>query len=204
MDAIQYDITLPADYDMEIIRKRIADVGHVLDDRVGLGLKTWAIRERGVDGSPVNQISSVYLWNDPGAMGHLLFGGGGFQGVIRDFGRPAVDRWIGIAAVPGPARGADPRAASRRLAVLPVGPGSDETGLGLATRIEQEVNELEGLRQRDGVHTAALAIDPRDWRLLRFALWQDAVPSDEDATEQYEVLHLSAPGLAGLPNGRHW
>ncbi|MFC5828113.1 DUF4865 family protein [Nonomuraea insulae] len=39
MYAKQYEITLPADYDMRIIRKRVADGGHVLDDRAGLGLK---------------------------------------------------------------------------------------------------------------------------------------------------------------------
>jgi hypothetical protein len=31
MDALQYEITLPADYDMGIIRKRVADFGHLAD-----------------------------------------------------------------------------------------------------------------------------------------------------------------------------
>ncbi|MEH6379650.1 DUF4865 family protein, partial [Streptomyces sp. KLMMK] len=45
----------------------------------------------------------------------------------------------------------------------------------------------------DGVHTAALAVDPHHWQLLRFVLWQEAVPDGEDATERYEVLRLSTP-----------
>ena len=49
-----------------------------------------------------------------------------------------------------------------------------------------------------------LGVDPTDWRLLRFVLWQDAVPAAEPATDRFEVLHLSAPGLSALPNGRHW
>lgn len=52
------------------------------------------------------------------------------------------------------------------------------------------------------MHTAALAFDPYAWQVVRFVLWADAVAPDEDATERYEVLHLSAPGLAGLPEGR--
>jgi len=49
-----------------------------------------------------------------------------------------------------------------------------------------------------------LAGDPRGWQLLRFVMWEDAVPPEEETTERYEVLHLSSPGLADLPNGRTW
>ncbi|MFD9407624.1 DUF4865 family protein [Streptomyces sp. NPDC059989] len=201
MYASQYEITLPADYDMRIIRKRVADHGHLLDDRAGL--KAYLVRERGTEGSPVNEYAPFYLWNDIGAMGRFLVGGAGFQGIVRDFGRPPVHHWTGLAALAGPARAAAPAAASRRLTALPGGPGPDPDGLGLAGRIERETGELAELARRDGVHTAVLAVDPRDWRLLRFVVWADAVPQDEDATERYQVLHLSAPGLADLPNGLH-
>ncbi|MFJ4780041.1 DUF4865 family protein [Streptomyces sp. NPDC088762] len=203
MYASQYEIDLPADYDMGIIRERVAAYGHLLDDREGLGLKAYLVRERGVDGSPVNEYAPFYLWNDIGAMGRFLVGGAGFQGIIRDFGRPPVRHWTGLAALAGPARSAAPAAATRRLTALPGGPGPDPVGLELAGRIERETAALEELARRDGVHTAALAVDPRDWQLLRFVLWADAAPQDEDATERYQVLHLSAPGLADLPNGLH-
>ncbi|WP_433323026.1 DUF4865 family protein [Spirillospora sp. CA-294931] len=193
MYAKQYEITLPADYDMGRIRDRVAARGHLLDDRAGLGLKAYAIRERGAGGSPVNQYAPFYLWNDPGAMARFLVGGGGFQGIVRDFGRPAVHHWTGVAAVAGPARAAAPRAASRRLTPLPADLPMDE-----------QLGDLDVFRRRDGVHTAALAFDPFQWRLLRFVLWEDAVPEDEDATERYEVLHLSRPGMDDLPDLPGW
>jgi hypothetical protein len=202
--AKQYEITLPADYDMQIIRKRVADGGHVLDDRAGLGLKAYVIRERGIDGSPVNQYAPFYLWNDIGAMAHFLAGGGGFQNIIRDFGRPPARHWTGVACHAGPARAAIPKAASRRLTPIPADSDSDSDGTGLAALIEQEVEELRVLARREDVHTAALAIDPQHWQLMRFALWKDTVALEEAATERYEVLHLSAPGLFGLPDGRGW
>jgi hypothetical protein len=202
MYASQYEITLPADYDMGIIRKRVADFGHMLDDRAGLGLKAYLIREAGLEGSPVNQYAPLYLWNDTGAMGSFLVGGGGFQGIIRDFGRPIVHHWVGLATVAGPARSVAPMAASRRLTALPADP--DPAGTGLAARIEHEIAELDTFAGRDGAHTAALAFDPRHWHLLRFVLWDQVVPDDEDHTERYEVLHLSGPGMADLPTGRHW
>lgn len=201
MHALQYEITLPADYDMEIIRDRVATRGHALDDRPGLGLKAYVIRERGVAGSPVNQYAPFYLWQDTGAMSHFLVGGGGFQGIVADFGRPVAQHWAGVGLVAGPARGAAsaPRAASRRLTAIPAGEPGD-----LAALFEREVAELEELSGRDGVHTAALAVDPRHWQLLRFVLWEGEVGVSDEATERYEVLHLSSPGLDAMRPGRLW
>jgi hypothetical protein len=183
---------------MAIIRRRVEAARPVLDDRAGLGLKAYAVRDRGVDGSPVNQYAPIYLWHDPGAMSRFLLGGTGFDRIIRDFGRPAVHHWTGVAAAAGPARAAAPRAASRRLTPIPDDPDRDRTGLGLTALIAAETEQLAALARRPGVHTAALAVDPYQWQLVRFVLWQDAVPGDDDATERYEVLHLSAPGLAAL------
>ncbi len=39
MHAKQYEITLPADYDMGVIRERVATKGHLLDAFPGLGFK---------------------------------------------------------------------------------------------------------------------------------------------------------------------
>ncbi|MGW0226962.1 DUF4865 family protein [Actinopolymorpha singaporensis] len=199
---MQYELTLPADYDMDVIRERVALGGHLLDDRAGLGLKAYVIRERGVGGSPVNQYAPFYLWNDTGAMAHFLLGGGGFQNIVRDFGRPPVRHWVGVAWQAGPARAEVPRAASRLVAPAPVDADTDGTGLGLATWAERETVVLRELAGRDDVHTAALAVDPHHWQAVWFVLWRDSVPADAEiaetatatATERYEVLHLSAPG----------
>ncbi len=193
MYAKQYEVTLPADYDMQIIRDRVAKNGHALDDRAGLALKAYAIRERGVNGSPVNQYAPFYLWNDVAAMADFLVGGGGFQNIIRDFGRPTVLHWTGIATVAGPARTGVPRSASRRVTQVPVDP--DAAGMGITTLVRSEIEQLQALARLDGVHTAALAIDPHHWQLVRFLLWEAAVPAAEDASERYEVLHLSTPHL---------
>ncbi len=201
---MQYELTLPADYDMDVIRKRVAVGGHVLDDRAGLGLKAYLLRERGVDGSPVNQYAPFYLWNDTGAMTHFLLGGGGFQNIVRDFGRPLVRHWTGVACHAGRARTEVPRAASRLVAPVPVDPDADGSGLGLAAWAEREAAALRELAARDDVHTAALAVDPHHWQAVRFVLWRDAVPAAAEraettdipeTAERYQVQHLSAPGL---------
>ncbi|MGW7024192.1 DUF4865 family protein [Streptomyces decoyicus] len=194
MHAMQYAITLPADYDMQIIRHRVKSRGHLLDDFAGLGLKAYGIRERGVDGSPVNQYAPFYLWADPEAMNRFLLGDG-FRGVVRDFGRPVVQHWKGLFHRPGPAAGTLPRTFTRRTEAL----AEDADP---ATVLAHAVAGHEELATTDGVHTTALGFDPRLWELVHFTLWAHAAP--ESAGARHQVLHLSAPGTGGLGAGRQW
>ncbi|WP_327292535.1 DUF4865 family protein [Streptomyces sp. NBC_01198] len=195
MHAMNYRITLPADYDMTIIRDRVAAKGHLLDDFPGLGQKAYLIRERGVHGSPVNQYTPFYLWNTAEGMNSFLWGPG-FQGLVNDFGRPVVEHWTGVGFVRGPSFRAEPRAAARRSE--PVAPGEDPAAV-----ISRALAELTATATRPGLHSAALLVDPRHWELLRFTLWQDAAP-EAAGEERHEVLHLSRPGLDDIRTGRHW
>jgi hypothetical protein len=216
MYAMQYEISVPADYDMGILRDRVAKASSILDDRAGLGLKAYLIREI-ADGSPVNQYAPFYLWNDTEAMSRFLFAGAGFERIIRSFGRVVVRQWTSVARYSGPAAAGDvataaardvataptmtamatATAASRRTRPVPVFDDS------LSAWIEEAAAEAEQLAKRDEAHTVALAIDPTRWELVEFALWAGEVPSDvaATATEQYQVLHISKPELSSLPDG---
>jgi len=188
MHAMQYEITLPADYDMGIVRHRVATRGSALDDWPGLGLKAYLIREQGV-----NAYAPFYLWNDAHGMNRFLWGGG-FANIVRDFGRPPIRQWIGLAFARGPAVGARPRAATRLEVAMPDGDPSPA--------IDRALHELTVRAEHPDVHSTALAIDPRGWHLTHFTL-RTAPPGDAPGTH-YEVLHLSAPGLDALEPGRHW
>ncbi|MGW5780156.1 DUF4865 family protein [Streptomyces sp. NPDC003863] len=194
MHAMQYEITLPADYDMEIIRKRVAAKGHLLDAFPGLGLKAYLIRER-EDGSPVNQYAPFYLWATPEGMNSFLWGPG-FQGIVNDFGRPVVQHWTGLAYEEGPAAASAPGAATRRRVALGEGVPPGEA---VAEAVARHAREA----RRDGVVASALAVDPRHWELLSFTLWAGPeAPADEG--ERFRVPHLSAPGRVALGAGRQW
>ncbi|GAA2303326.1 DUF4865 family protein [Streptomyces hawaiiensis] len=192
MHAMQYELTLPAGYDMGIIRDRVARRGHLLDDWDGLGLKAYLVRERGVRASPVNQYAPFYLWNTVDGMNAFLWGGG-FQGVRDDFGRPSARQWTGLAYEEG--NGSYARFAVRRRRSVPDdGP--------LADAVEEAVGEARRLAAQDGALLAAAAVDTSRWELVHFSLWeQDAPMADGDV---FEVLHLSAPGRDRLPRGRQW
>ncbi|MDY0810950.1 DUF4865 family protein [Kitasatospora purpeofusca] len=205
MHAMQYEITLPADYDMRTVHRRIATKGSLLDSWPGLGLKAYLVRERGRDGSLVNQYAPFYLWRTPEGMNDFLLGPG-FRTLCADFGRPAVRHWIGAGLRRGPADG-------------PAAAGSAEAGPAVpgpvaATRLTERLPEgadpaeaveraLAELPDHPDLHTAAVALDPARWELLRIALWRADAPAEAPGT-RYRVHHLSSPELDRLPVGRHW
>ncbi|MGW7531525.1 DUF4865 family protein [Amycolatopsis sp. NPDC054798] len=173
MYAMQYEIDLPAGYDIE---HRVATRGHRTDAFPGLGLKAYLVR--------ANQYAPFYLWTDTAGMSQFLWGGGGFDGIVQDFGRPPVHHWTGARCLAGPARETAPEFATKR--VLPEA----------ADRIGLELAELARLSENPAVHTTALAIDPQRWEIVRFTLW--TTTPDEDTDVQYRVLHLSQPNLDQL------
>ncbi|MGF0173600.1 DUF4865 family protein [Streptomyces sp. Marseille-Q5077] len=187
MHAMQYGITLPADYDMEIIRRRVASKGHLLDNWQGLGLKAYLIRERGVHGSPVNEYAPFYLWNTVAGMNAFLWGGP-FQGIADDFGRPPVRQWTVLARE---------GAASPRVRVAVLRRQQVPEGVRLKDLAADVTRETERSAGEDGAVLAAAAVDTSRWELIHFSLRENDTPKAEG--EVYEVLHMSVPGPLPLP-----
>ncbi|MFK4106587.1 DUF4865 family protein [Streptomyces sp. NPDC019531] len=194
MHAMQYELTLPADYDMAVIRARVARIGHLLDDWEGLGFKTYLMRERGVNGSPVNQYAPFYLWNTVEGMNTFLWKGA-FQGLSNDFGRPSVRQWTGLSYEEGGTAGSAALSAVRLA--QPV-----SAGVELAEVMADAVGETERLAGEDGAVFAAAAVDTARWELVHFSLWAYETPKADG--DVFEVLHVSAPGRERLPRGRQW
>ncbi len=182
MQAMQYEITLPADYDMGVIRRRVEARGAGTDHFEGLAIKAYGIREKGVNGSTVNQYAPFYLWNTVAGLGRFVFGPG-FAHIRADFGRPAVRQWTGLAFGAGPDHQLVPRSAARLTTSIP--PESfDRT-------IEDAHREADAASSVPGMHSVALLIDTVTWELVRYTLWSREAP--EGSGDRYEVLHVSRP-----------
>ncbi|MFD9325406.1 DUF4865 family protein [Streptomyces sp. NPDC060065] len=194
MHAMQYELTLPADYDMDVIRTRATGKGPLLDDFPGLGLKAYLMRERGVDGSPVNQYGPFYLWNTPEGMNSFLWGPG-FQGLVDDFGRPEVRHWTCLSYEEGVAAGSPARVAVRGRRSVP-------EGVRLSEVMAEAVREAERLASLDGAVCAAAVVDPRHWELVHFSLWDHDAPKTPG--EVFQVLYVNTPERDRLPRGRQW
>lgn len=189
MIAAQYEIALPTDYDMGIIRRRVADRGHVLDARPGLGLKAYLIRDV-AEGSSTNAYAPFYLWTDPGALAALHWEGQGFSGIVNDFGRPAVQTWIGGHFYRGPSHELAPIFATKTLVPL----NNEEDPKDEARKLQ----ELAHSRSTDDdTHSVTWAINPTTWQGVIFRL-STCRPEDSAVATIYEVLHLSTPELAKL------
>jgi hypothetical protein len=189
MIAMQYSIALPADYDMAIIQRRIADKGPLLDDLPGLVFKAYLSADRGdrALSSCSNLYAPFYLWRDAEAMRDFL-AGAAFRALTASFGRPAVQLWTVCAAhLHADLRGA--RYARREIAAI-----VDADPL-------ETLGEREAERARDDLAAGALAAvsayEPHGWNLLRLRLWRDLPPPSPHVGQAYAVGHVSMPASGG-------
>ncbi len=190
---MQYPITLPRDYDMQIIRDRVRSAGSVLDGRKGLLFKAYGIREHGVDGSPVNQYAPFYVWSSASAAAEFLAGERAlFPRVIESFGRPRIRTWLPVAGRKGPLSGEDVSTATHWLRRLPAA----EDLIKASSRLAEDVAALSALPI---VHRAVAGIDPNTWEATLFVTSASRLPDQDGGggegdgvtTDRFQVLHLS-------------
>ena len=192
MIAMQYRVTLPADHDMGRIRHRVATTGHLLDDYPGLGVKAFLIREEGIDGSTVNEYAPFYLWADAAGAASFLWSGVGFTAIVRDFGRPTVQTWIG-----GTSRSALGDPAAARYAVRTTSTlDADTDVVAAAAAADERCSTAVG---SPGTLLAAYGIDPRTWELVTFTVHSAHPGAGPEGSATFQVLHLSAPEHDALP-----
>lgn len=178
----RYRHRLPTDYDLGLIRARIAARGPTWDAAPGLIFKAFTLEDRS-RGASENAYSSFYLWRDTGAAA-AFFAGPGFAAVVQAFGRPRTDLWLPFDVQTGPA--AQARSLSIRHRSLPLEADLDA---------ERHADAAWGasLRTEPDVLAVLCGLDPASWRVTRFAL-----RAGEPAFGDGEILHLASPGLAEL------
>jgi hypothetical protein len=185
---MSYPIALPADYDMEIIHERVRVRGGALDDRAGLACKAYCVRQVGVDGSRVNQYAPFYLWSDSTAAAAFLWGGQGFDGIVRDFERPRVHTWTPVAVAAGGAHRSDVTHAILRNRTISADADLVASAEKLAARVRARAST-------PGVHLALGGIDPATWQAVEFTTVSGLDDTSiGDGSAVFQVLHISQPG----------
>ena len=183
MIAMQYSLTLPADYDMEIVARRIRDKGHLMNGFPGLGFKAFLMARRsgGACPSVANLYAPFYVWKRSEGMAEFL-SGPGFAALSADFGRPSVRIWTvwGARFSEGVT---EARFAERTI--LPIGIGAE-----LGTLRDDEVRHAEEALAAGAV-AAVSAFDPGAWALVRFRLWPCPIPEILPGAQLYEVGHVA-------------
>lgn len=184
MIAMQYSFTLPADYDMSIIDRRIRDKGPLLDGFPRLRFKAYLSARKQDPGfaSAENLYAPFYLWDEPEGIDSFL-SSPGFAALTRDFGWPSVQTWLVWQADLGADLG-NARYATR--VVRPIAPFSN-----LADQRDTAAAAMRSARE-NGALAAIAAFDPTKWLLVEFSLWA-TLPTTTEAMQVYTVGHVSLP-----------
>jgi hypothetical protein len=183
MIAMQYNLTLPADYDMSIVDRRIRDKGPLLDGYPNLLFKAYLRAIKGDLGSRDNLYAPFYVWDRAEGASSFLCGPG-FQAIIRDFGRPSVNTWIVWKASVGEGV-REARFATREI--MPIAShdpldGIQQSECDVAT---DEVNTRGRL-------ASVVGFEPTTWSRVRFKLWSTPPEAALTAgTQVYQIGHVS-------------
>ncbi|WML57684.1 DUF4865 family protein [Neobacillus sp. PS2-9] len=93
MIATQYKITLPSDYDMNIIKERVRNNGHKTDRFDDLKFKLYLVTEKGINNNLQNSYCPLYLWKGHNGLNKFLFNGF-YDNILNSFGWQRIN--VGI------------------------------------------------------------------------------------------------------------
>ncbi|OWV83608.1 D-amino acid aminotransferase [Rhizobium sp. R72] len=183
MMAMQYSFTLPADYDMSIIDRRIRDKGPMLDGFSGLGFKAYLSARKGEYGSRENLYAPFYFWQQPERASDFLTSPG-FEGLTQSFGWPQVKTWIVWHAETAPSPAEAGFATEETITIEPYS--------SLAEIRDEEIRRAQREARQADVVASVSAFEPTNWTALRFSLHRSA-PLIAGAGQIYRVGHVSLP-----------
>ncbi|WP_337268547.1 DUF4865 family protein [Oryzifoliimicrobium ureilyticus] len=184
MLAMQYSFTLPADYDMDIVRRRIAEKGSFTDGFGHLALKAYLIAERNDPevAAQDNLYAPFYVWENSLGLNNFVCGPG-FASVSSAFGRPQVATWVPLASEISRDL-TKARFASRE--VLKIGPGTD------LSAFRKRLTKLARDEVEDGVTlSSVVAFDPTCWSAVHFRLLAPTPNVKMANMLFYRVQHVS-------------
>lgn len=176
MIAMQYRFVLPADYDIGIVRERIATRGPALDGLPGLVFKAYLY-----SGAPEQSYAPFYLWRDEEAM-HDFLNGPAFAGVARAFGWPSVALWTPWHATVG---------AEVRSASCATRSGAVIAPYSALSELREQEHEYARQALAQGALAVVIGFEPVTWTITRLCLWRETPPDSHASEQHYQVGHMS-------------
>lgn len=182
MYAMQYQVGLPADYNMQIIRDRVKKTGHLMDGFAGLEFKAYLIREKS-KGAGRNVYAPFYVWRNIDGMRSFCWGEPGYSAIVRDFGRQPIQDWTIHRIVKGPISYADAHSLTLTTVSLPV---DIAPSLCLDSVTQDFLNSVA-----DSTVTLVTAVDVTNWNAIFVELSNRESDQSMTSSLSYEVLHVS-------------
>ncbi|WP_297632721.1 DUF4865 family protein [uncultured Clostridium sp.] len=170
MNAMQYKITLPADYNMDIIRKRVFENGYKTDNFKDLLLKAYLI----IDTENKKQYAPLYLWKNHTGMNKFIFEGY-YDNILSSFGWQHIN--IGI-----PLEINFSNNFKESAYILEIEHTIKETNNMNYPKLSNKYNNTLG---------QILIYNPDKWKYVEFYFFKEQPSINENFTSLYEILHLS-------------
>ena len=189
MIAMQYSFTLPADYDMSIIDRRIRDKGTFTDGFPHLVFKAYltAVKGDAKAGARANLYAPFYVWDSTEGLNNFVCGPG-FAGVSASFGRPQVMTWIPWATETA-ANIREACFASREIIAIEANTDLAELRGQLANAAAIDVETSLAL-------ASVVAFEPSTWTGVRFRLLRQLPEIVPPNVQIYRVGHISLSASA--------
>jgi Domain of unknown function (DUF4865) len=185
MIAMQYSFTLPADYDMKIVDRRIAEKGPLLDNFPNLKFKAYLTARRDdAARSRENLYAPFYVWDRADGLNDFVCGEG-FAAVSQAFGWPSVKTWIVWSAQ------LSDKVAQAVFATREVAPIDPHTAL--AELRKRASDEAFADVESGGALASVAGFEPATWTRVRFRMWGERPESGEGGGQIYKIGHLSLP-----------
>ncbi len=181
MIAMQYKITLPSDYDMGIIRKRVRDNGHKTDGFPDLKMKAYLIAEKTKYNNFENQYAPFYLWEQMAGMNQFLLGGP-FNNIINSFGRPNVYSWIVLHEYVC-------KTTEQQFAIVQTSPIPSESDFSDLCNTEEK--NFHKWMESASTKAYITAYNPLTWEICRFHMTTDLDMLKTKDSLIYNVHHIS-------------
>jgi len=190
MIIVHYQHRLPADCDIEALRRWLRERGAVWDAVSELYFKAFLLRESGCLGAIANSYSSLYLWRHDRAFRDWLIRGG-YKIVTDRFGHAEIETFVALDAFRGKGDGAC--FLCREDVNIPL-------DADLTAAFAREIELAGELASRPDVISATVGLDPRNWKFVRIML-SEVPPAASAQGVTYQIAHLSQPVLDTLPQG---
>lgn len=174
---MQYTIRLAGDYNLDLVRERVARRKPLFDNLDGLLHKAYLFNEVQAIYAP------FYVWESDAAAKAFLTGEL-FADLVQTFGRPRVRSWTVLAYGGNPARAGQAGVAIKELDIV-----AAEDSLTALSNRENTLHDQAMTAPGLCFHLSGL--DPDRWELMRYSVWCDASQvrnCDSDAIETYEIL----------------
>ena len=174
MLAMQYKISLPQDYNMDIIRDRVENNGFKTDGFPGLLFKAYLITDK-EEGGLENSYCPLYVWRDSQGMNKFIFDGY-YDNIIGSFGWHQIE--IGV----------------------PSSIDLSKNFIDSKYVLEESVDIVEqpSLKsvpidfKRDASELGKVGIyNPDKWKVVVFTFFKEKPESLKNSQKLYKILHIS-------------